>query len=734
MSIDDPYDYFNRATWSRLVFNRLTYPLNRHGNCQKCKQEFIQRILNSFGPNDMSVSNATLPSQSQSIQTWIEHMKMLGQRQLSWREYVTEVLQLLVNATEAQGGVFWEVDNNQSKIIASIDTPESFSDQESRFFNNQKRIVIEATNRNEPSVLTQRGVHESDKPENHSGHPGTIFALPTYDEITNSAKETYVVQLFFSNKLSVNAQTTAFQTALRLLSFFKQELARRSITAMQAKVELAGRLHRFQTTISKSLEVKHSAYTIANEVKTFLAVDRVSVAVIKGRSVTISAISGQDTFDQRSPAVRRIKQLCRQVARTGSSIQFDGDIESMPNQLRQVVEQFVDQNQSRTFVAVPLFETKRELTSEEQSHQDRSSRNRVIGVLVIEQFRDRVDEIKFNSRLAAIVPSISAAFSNAVTHNRLFLMPLWRNLGKVPRLFQGRTLPKTLIGLGVLLVITIVMIAVPADLKVKANGVIQPVQRQDVFARVGGRISKVNVSTGDFVKRGQVLLELENKDLAKQITEAEGKLREAVEKHANVKNHRLREHDNVKRSELAREQAIWETRIVGYDTELEILFEKRAHLMVLAPFDGQVVTWNLEQLLEDRPVQIGQVLITVAKEDGPWELELNMPEKRMGHINRWITESDEHDPQVSFVLSSDPRTVRYGRVKEIQPVALLDGTDGHTVKILVDFDVDQPNAPFVNLRPGTTVVGHVHCGRTSFGYAKLNEAFQWMQRQYFAWF
>ena len=682
----------------------------------------------------MSVSPTTATDQTRSIHEWIDQMKQLAASKFTWKEYLSHVLNTVTEATGAEGGVIWELTTNQLQPVARLNTPDAFEDNNGSFFQEQKRIAVDVAKQNEPRVLTQRGVLESDEPDKNADHPGTIFALPTYDEITNCSAESYVVQLYFSNRLSVNAQTAAFQVVLRLLSFFKQELARRSIATMQARIESAGKLHRFQNAINHSLEVKEAAYTIANETKQFLAVDRVSVAVIRGHNARVTAISGQDTFDQRSPAVRKIKQLSRHVARCGKAVHFDGDVETLPGQLRDVVRQFADQAQCRSFSAVPLFERAEQMTSEQQSHQETAVNGKVIGVLVTEQFRDRIDEIKFNAELAAITPSVSSAFSNAVTHSHLFLMPLWRSLGRIPKLFRGKTLPKTLLALGIFLVAAIVLFAVPADLKVKANGVIQPVQRQDIFARVGGRIAKVKVSTGDFVKRGEVLLELENKDLAKQITESEGKLREAVEKHSNIKNQRLREQDAAKRSELAREQAIWETRIVGYDSELEILCEKHAHLTVIAPFDGQIVTWNLEQLLEDRPVQVGQVLITLAKGDGPWEIELDMQEKRMGHINRWMSESSDHSPKVSFVLSSEPREVRYGQVKEIQPVALLDNNEGHTVKILVDLDLDQSGSPIVNPRPGTTVVGHVHCGRTSFGYAKLNEAFQWMQRQYFAWF
>ena len=42
----------------------------------------------------------------------------------------------------------------------------------------------------------------------------------------------------------------------------------------------------------------------------------------------------------------------------------------------------------------------------------------------------------------------------------------------------------------------------------------------------------------------------------------------------------------------------------------------------------------MEKLLRQRPVNRGEVLLKVADPTGPWELEVYMPENRMGHISR----------------------------------------------------------------------------------------------------
>jgi pyruvate/2-oxoglutarate dehydrogenase complex dihydrolipoamide acyltransferase (E2) component len=59
---------------------------------------------------------------------------------------------------------------------------------------------------------------------------------------------------------------------------------------------------------------------------------------------------------------------------------------------------------------------------------------------------------------------------------------------------------------------------------------------------------------------------------------------------------------------------------------------KQAELMVKSPIDGTVVTWQLKERLNSRPLQVGQVLMRIADLNKEWQLELHMPEQRMGFV------------------------------------------------------------------------------------------------------
>ena len=51
---------------------------------------------------------------------------------------------------------------------------------------------------------------------------------------------------------------------------------------------------------------------------------------------------------------------------------------------------------------------------------------------------------------------------------------------------------------------------------------------------------------------------------------------------------------------------------------------------MFSPAAGTVITWDLEARLKERPVARGQELMRVGDLGGQWQLELHMPEDRLG--------------------------------------------------------------------------------------------------------
>jgi multidrug efflux pump subunit AcrA (membrane-fusion protein) len=151
-------------------------------------------------------------------------------------------------------------------------------------------------------------------------------------------------------------------------------------------------------------------------------------------------------------------------------------------------------------------------------------------------------------------------------------------------------------------------------------------------------------------------------------------------------------------------------------------------LEVHSPIDGQVVTWDLKNRLENRPVQKGNFLLRVADPKGDWELDLNMTDDRMGHIARQenlLKGTKDPNLKVSYQIATAAGKTLEGTVKEIALVANPEKEIGNVVVIRVKINKDDIDP--AELKAGAEVSGKVHCGRRSLGYVLFHDLFEFIQ-------
>src|SRR6185295_19674204 len=87
-------------------------------------------------------------------------------------------------------------------------------------------------------------------------------------------------------------------------------------------------------------------------------------------------------------------------------------------------------------------------------------------------------------------------------------------------------------------------------------------------------------------------------------------------------------------------------------------------LVVASPITGRVLTWDIGHELLARPVERGEVLVTVADLSADWQLELDVPDDRIGYVLAAQREI-KPDLPVRFRLSSEERAEHLGRITEI---------------------------------------------------------------------
>jgi hypothetical protein len=163
------------------------------------------------------------------------------------------------------------------------------------------------------------------------------------------------------------------------------------------------------------------------------------------------------------------------------------------------------------------------------------------------------------------------------------------------------------------------------------------------------------------------------------------------------------------------------------DQQCKILDEQRAGMKIVSPRDGVVLTWDLDRLLTSRPVKRGDQLMIVAPLDGTWDLELKIPDDKVGHVLAARKKAGEVPLEVNFVLAGEPSVEYQGKIREVANTAGVDETGTPIVQVIASISSSDNSA----FRPGATAVAKVRCGRRSLGYVWFHELWEFIQIQLF---
>jgi multidrug efflux pump subunit AcrA (membrane-fusion protein) len=676
--------------------------------------------------NTESVDPELVEETKQQIRVLVNEIAQLAASDLPESEFYEGFLNRVVTALAAHGGVIWDVSNGPLQVAHQIALRESgiLANEENQMAHG--RLLRKLIETGEPMLVAPHsGPGDESEGANPTEHLIVLGVLRADQDVQG------ILEIFQRVGAPPATQRGYLRFVAQMCDLAGDYLKTRSLRRFGHRQTLWNQIEQFTRAVHRTLDARSTAYALANEGRRLVECDRITVAMMKGSKCKVEAISGQDTFDKRANQVVLLEKLANAVVRQGEPVWYTGSTEDFPPQVEDAVQAYVDESHSKTVAIIPLRREK--IVDETKLNEEREP---IVGALVVEQIEDTKLKEGMLSRVEVVAQHGANALANSVEHNSVFLMPLWRAIGRSAVVVKARNLPKTVtITLAVAAVIAGLCI-VPADYTLEGDGTIQPAQRQDVFASVQGTVREVFKGTGAEVKEGEKLVRLENiqlqvewQNLQKQRNEA---LTEISSKQILLGSIR----DEVERKRVQSEISLAQTKVSGLEIELDLVDEQRDQLTLTAPTDGVVVTWDVENKLEGRPVAVGQVLMTIARPDGPWELEVEMPEDRMGDIAQARLDVKRANPNddlmVDYILATEPKTKYTDKLTEVGELAEVVKQEGSTVKLRVAIDEQQNTAMAgklkeyrrgaeTDIRPGATVKARVHCGRAAIGYVWFHD-------------
>ncbi len=677
----------------------------------------------------MTVNQQTVEETKQQIRGLVNEIASLAKSGATAEEFYPEFLQRIVTALAAAGGAVWLLDDDrQLKLQYQINA--------------------------EPTVLAA-GSDDSDRHRRliqRVAHAGQNLLVPPYSGTTDGDAEgnpTRYLLVLAPLKHDGNADglveifqrpDTAPETQKGYLRFLQQmcELAAdwlrsQKLRAFSDRQALWQQADSFARAAHESLDLRETVYVVANEGRRMIGCDRVSVAIKRGNKCRVQAISGQDTIENRSNIVSALNRLATRVVAAGEPLWHDGTTEDLPPQIEEALEEYVDLSYGRNIAVLPLREPQRGSEAEQgaagQVDRDNAHRGEVIGALIVEQIESDLPPDIFHARVDLVYEHGTRAIANSLSHSNLFLMPVWRTLGKSTELFRGRMLPKTIAVLVAIALVALGLFFIPMELQLEAEGKLEPQVRRDVFAPIDGEVIEVLADHSSVVKAGDPLIRLRNRQIEMDMTELVGQIQTTTAEFNRVRGvltASRRTLDQNEQKQLQGEEREYEVRLAALREKLQLQTARAEQLVIRAPIDGIVMSWDVEKTLRSRPVMTGQVLLEIADLSQPLYLELEMPDKRMGHLDQRIREVDQPTLPVRYVLATHPDEPMQAELprQEVQLRAQVNPEHGSTVKMRAIPDREQLEQK--SPRPGAKVIANVQCGKRAAGFVLFHEVYEWL--------
>lgn len=330
------------------------------------------------------------------------------------------------------------------------------------------------------------------------------------------------------------------------------------------------------------------------------------------------------------------------------------------------------------------------------------SEKEVVGVLTIEHPNesDPVRQEQMDA-LRVVLDLIGSHLKELHDRSGWLGARAWRSVRRLAGSFLGYRHTGWKLAGSLLLLTFLVACVVPVTHKVKAPFILKAEASSVLTAPFPGYIDRVYKKVGDRVEKGELLAELDKRELLMQRTEL------LAERDRNLSDARKYEAEgelsDMRLSQLAVQQA---------DSKLNVIDYRLSRTEIRAPFDGIIVQGDLAERLSS-PTQVGELLMRVVQVTDTYA-DLQVDERDIHYLKPGMS------GRLAFTSRPDER---FGvRLDSFEPVAVVEetGTD-FRVRVSVTDEVRDW------WRPGMTGVCKVEAGRKSLAWVWLHRSWEFLR-------
>lgn len=670
----------------------------------------------------------------EEVRRTIQQLTELARTERDFDQFCEAVLTEIVKITGAHGAMFWQ---------GKVGERPSLTHQFGKFPHQQARAItspdndlhtkaiVEVINKRLPMGLSSEsftGRPVADPNVTDRPTPFLLLLSPVLDREQNSRG---VLELLQRGDITPQAQEGYLRFLNQVSQLFQRWNEQQDLAKLTHNADQWEERMKFISEVHRSIDPTETAYAIANEARRLLRCDRVSVGRWNGRSCKIQSISSQDRFDNRANVVRLLSNVATASVSADTPFWITGDTEGIAPEVARKINEYLDEAHSRTLIVIPLMARLPQLPDLEMRSR-RKEKPKKLGAIVIEYFDADVLEPQIEDDSKLIVEQSELALENSRKHSEIFMQPVWKRLGWLQQLLFRDHFAKTMTALGALAILTLIMIFFPLELKMKVDGVMQPSVRKAIFSPVAARVINVDVQQHDKVEKGQELIKLMDRDLKLRIEAAMLEV-ESMDIQIEMASSQLNRgiSDPLKKEEVANAISSARQKRQSAMQQLDILKAKSEELSIISPIQGTVLSSHRPSDLMDLSVDPTTILLEVADLDGAWELQLKIPEGRVGYIDEALQRNGGEPLDVDFKIGTNPNLTLNGKLTYVARRAIPseDGVPEFRATVEIDRkDLDQLED---ELRSGAGATARIRCGKRSLGFVCFYQVYDFLRTKVF---
>ncbi len=492
----------------------------------------------------------------------------------------------------------------------------------------------------------------------------------------------------------------------------------RTLRVLHDQVLQLRRVVRVSELVHANLDLDRTAFEIVSAWNEFPGCQRASLLVRDHQRYRVAAVSGLAMLDHRSPLIRSLVHLATAVATGGQRLVYGLEPLTLPPQLAEPLDAYLDQSHASGLLVVPLSRGAAHAASGDKPlggpHRPAEASPGVIGVLVLE-VGEPAALAALRDQTSALQTSCAVALGNALQYSELPLRRAGSALRRLSQFCGWRDGGRGALATAAVAALVAALIWIPAPLRVSAVGELRPAEIDQAFAPRDGYVAEIFVEHNQAVRPGTPLLTVHSPDLELELRRIEGAIESTQQqlRAAEAARRRGTPESTEMRDDAARfaaGESNLRAVLQSYEQQLELLRAEQASLQLHSAVDGTVLTWQVQQTLRGRPVQRGQQLLQIAAADSPWIIALAVPDQDAGHVLR--ARGEREALAVEYILATQPQRRLHGTVIDVARITTLSDTGQPVVEVRVQVDRDDLGQP----RAGAQVQAEILCGTHSLGY------------------